>query len=287
MPARPSPACAITVGDIHIAFLPDGSIHLPPLPMFAAATQGLFDAHPEVLDEDGYLVMSLGAVLVERGGTRMLVDLGWGPTTFDLSAAGGQRRGRIIGGALLASLSERGLEPADIDLVVFSHLHADHIGWLLSDRADGPQLTFARARYLVTPQELAYWSDPSQQHQWGGPSAEQLAVLLRIAEPLVDGAALLDGVTVMLTAGHTPGHASFAVTSGAERAIVLGDTFHCPLELTHPELALRSDVDAAAGRAARRRLRDELADGAIAVGAHFAEHAISVPNNLVRNVTKR
>jgi glyoxylase-like metal-dependent hydrolase (beta-lactamase superfamily II) len=88
---------------------------------------------------------------------------------------------------------------------------------------------------------------------------------------LEDGAVLAPGVNVMLTPGHTPGHASFVISSGAERAIVLGDTIHCPLEISHPELALLSDVDPAAGRATRALLQRELDGGAIAVGCHFPD----------------
>jgi glyoxylase-like metal-dependent hydrolase (beta-lactamase superfamily II) len=272
--AQPSPACTLAVGAVRVTFIPDGSIHVPPVPMFAGGTPDLFDARPHLLDGDGYLVMSLGAVLVETARRRILIDLGWGPSTLDMSKLNaGTRRGRIIGGRLLDGLARQGLTTDDIDVVVFSHLHADHIGWLTTEGGPGHRLTFRRAAHRLSEPEWTYWSERAGEERWGGPSAVQLEALLTQLDPLEDGETLAEGLNVLLTPGHTPGHASFVVSSGTERAIVLGDTIHCPLEISHPELALLSDVDPVAGRAVRDRLRTELEAGAIAVGGHFSDLA--------------
>ena len=272
MTAREAPCSELTIGDVRLAFIPDGGIRLPPLPLYDGGTSELFDANPHVLDDNGMLVMSLGSLLIESHGTRILVDLGWGPTTeYIPSRPPAGARGKISGGQLLGNLAGRGLGPADIDMVVFSHLHADHIGWLATETASGPRLTFPRAEHRLAEAEWAYWSDPARGYRWGWPTPVQLALLGAHTTTLDDRAVLAPGVSVMLTPGHTPGHASFVVSSGTERAVILGDTIHCPVEISHPELALLSDVDPVAGRATRALLQRELDGGSVAVGCHFPD----------------
>jgi glyoxylase-like metal-dependent hydrolase (beta-lactamase superfamily II) len=270
--AREAPGSGLTLGDIRLAFVPDGSIRLPPVPLYDGGTSELFEASPHVLDDDGLLVMSMGSLLIESHGTRILVDLGWGlADTVIPSRAPGGPQGRIAGGQLLGNLARLGLGPGDIDMVVFSHLHADHVGWLVTDTPDGPRLTFPRAGHHLAEAEWRYWSDPARGYHWGWPTPVQLDLLGKNRCSLGDGAVLAPGVNVMLTPGHTPGHASFVISSGRERAVVLGDTIHCPIEISHPELALLSDVDPAAGRATRALLHRELDGGTIAVGCHFPD----------------
>jgi glyoxylase-like metal-dependent hydrolase (beta-lactamase superfamily II) len=272
MAAREAPRSGLILGGVRLAFVPDGSIRLPPVPLYDGGTRELFEANRHVLDADGLLVMSLGSLLIESGGTRILVDLAWGPSSQDIpSARAGGRHGRISGGLLLSNLARLGLGPGDIDLVVFSHLHADHIGWLTTETPHGPRLTFPRAGHCIAEVEWRYWSDPARGYRWGWPTAAQLELLSTRLSVLEDGAALAPGVSVMLTPGHTPGHASFVISGGAERAIVLGDTIHCPLEISHPELALLSDVDPVAARATRALLQRELDGGTVAVGCHFPD----------------
>ena len=272
MTAREAPCSALTLGDVRLAFVPDGDIRLPPVPLYDGGTKELFDANRHVLDAEGLLVMSLGSLLIESHGTRILVDLAWGPASEEVpSRRPGGARGRITGGLLLSNLARLGLGPGDIDMVVFSHLHADHVGWLATDTPGGPRLTFPRAEHRLAEAEWLYWSDPARGYRWGWPTAAQLELLGTRMSGLEDGAVLAPGVSVMLTPGHTPGHASFVISSGTERAVVLGDTIHCPLEISHPELALLSDVDPAAGRATRALLQRELDGGAVAVGCHFPD----------------
>ena len=272
MTALEAPCSGLMLGDIRLTFVPDGSIRLPPVPLYEGGTTELFEASPHVLDDDGLLVMSMGSLLVESHGARILVDLGWGTTGAIIpSQPPGGTEGRITGGLLLNNLARLGIGPGDIDMVVFSHLHADHVGWLVTDTPDGPQLTFPRAEHRLAEAEWRYWSDPARGYRWGWPTTVQLELLGKSRVALDDGAVLAPGVNVMLTPGHTPGHASFVISGGRERAVVLGDTIHCPIEISHPELALLSDVDPAAGRATRAMLHRELDSGAVAVGCHFPD----------------
>jgi glyoxylase-like metal-dependent hydrolase (beta-lactamase superfamily II) len=265
--------CEVLIGDIALTYIPDGSIQIPPMPMFEGGTQELFDANSHLLDDEGYLVMSLGSLLVETGDKRILIDLAWGPSSMDIaSITNGARRGHIVGGGLVEHLAERGLRPGDIDAVVFSHLHRDHVGWLVSETAGGPALTFDRADYFLAEPEWQFWSAPENEHRSGGPTRVQLEALADRVEPLEEGRSPAPGIDVLFTPGHTPGHTSFVISSGGERAVVLGDTIHCALEISHPELALLTDVDPALGAATRSRIQRELDQpDTVTVGSHFPD----------------
>lgn len=272
MPARAAATSGLALGDIRLTYLADGIILMPPQSFYAGDTTELFAAGGHVLDERGDLVMSLGSLLIETAGKRVLVDLAWGPSAVDVSElTGGRHRGRVSGGGLLGSLASAGLAPSDIDVVLLSHLHADHIGWLTTETAAGPALTFDRAEHLLAESEWQYWAG-SGTSRTAGPSEEQLSVLRDRFTPMADGSSPAPGITAMHTPGHTPGHCSFVVSSGSARAVVLGDTLHCPLEIAHPELDLLADVDPAAARATRDRLRQELAaPDTTTVGTHFPD----------------
>ena len=90
---------------------------------------------------------------------------------------------------------------------------------------------------------------------------------------MLDGESeVLPGMTIVPTPGHTPGHCSFLVASGRERAVVLGDAIHCPLQITHPEWNFVADANPEAAVAARERLLRELDEPATTVvGAHFPD----------------
>jgi glyoxylase-like metal-dependent hydrolase (beta-lactamase superfamily II) len=248
MTAQPIGISSMTVGDVRLTHLPDGYHRCDPVATFVGSTPADWDTHAHLLDERGRAVMTMGALLAELpGGERVLLDLGFGPRTLVLAELAME----FWGGRLLASLAAVGLQPHDIDLVVYSHLHADHVGWT-TDRLHG-SLTFGRARHVLARAEWDYWNEGAI----GGPDAADLAALQPSVE-LVDGELdVAPGIRIVPTPGHTPGHCSFLVESRRERAVVLGDAIHCPLQITHPEWAFSADVNPAAAhrraRSGRRR----------------------------------
>jgi len=266
MGATTAPLSTVAVGDLTITYLPDGASHLRPLAAYVGSDEQTWREQGHLLDDNGWLVMSVGALLVQDGRSNTLIDVGMGPHVQDVGeASGGLFEGDIGGGSLLVSLARVGLRPDDIDDVVFSHLHTDHVGWVET----GGAATFSRANYHVGADELAYWGASSAV---GGPTAAQLEVLARRLTLIAGDRTVLPGIDAVATPGHTPGHLSLVVSSGTERAVILGDMMHCPIEIGATELDFAFDVDPQLARETKRRIERELSKpDTVTVGAHFPD----------------
>lgn len=275
MPARSASFCALALGDIGITFVPDGTLCSTPATSFPGSPEQLWADNPHLLDEGGRVVMSLGALLVRTAGRLVLVDLAWGPSATHLGPSPEAATGFIEGGGLLANLARLGVSPDEVDAVVFSHLHRDHTGWIVDpagpDEHGRPRPTFPNAEHFLSEAEWSYWTT-TDAGVGPAPSPDQLAVLEQRCSFLGDGDAPVPGLEVVATPGHTPGHLSFVLSSGDERAIVLGDAVHCPIELLEPELSFIVDVDPALARRTKEHLARELLEpGTLAAGPHFPD----------------
>jgi glyoxylase-like metal-dependent hydrolase (beta-lactamase superfamily II) len=267
MSAISAPLSSVQIGDISITYLPDGIHHVRPLAQYDGADEAFWASRGHVLDEDGWLVMSIGSLLVRSGDRKVLIDLGFGPGSVDISdLTNGEHEGDLVGGDLLQSLAAVSLTPADIDAVLFTHLHPDHVGWV--DIADEP--TFPNASYFVGAKEWDYWLNGPEAGTPRAPAPTQQAQLAKRLSLMEDLETPVPGVTAVATPGHTPGHVSFVVSSGTSRAVVLGDMIHCPVEIGESELEFVFDVDPKLNRATKTRIERELArPDTVTVGAHF------------------
>ncbi|MER5520003.1 MBL fold metallo-hydrolase [Streptomyces sp. NPDC002763] len=268
---QPAKRSRISVGDTTITYLPDGFGAHNPDTLFPGVD---WTTRPGHLD-DGQLILTFGSFLIQAGGQRILVDLATGKIDVDVLGIA-----HLEGGALLKSLAAEGLSAADIDTVVYTHLHLDHVGWT-SDVAPLPGapaahapsgLTFARARHLMSEAEWRYWT--TREADLGGPDAEAvLKPLTGVVEFVAGGDTIAPGVTVEATPGHTPGHLAVVVRdpsgAGTEEVWIVGDIVHSPAQIADPGLAFASDV--APGQA--RQVRDRVLgrpDTVIAAG-HFTD----------------
>lgn len=275
-PAQPAPVQTIKVGDIAVTYLPDGEAHFVPSGMFPASHPEAWAEHVRWLDGDGRYVTTLGAFLIQTGDRKILVDLGLGVAELEIPDFATAKSGRF-----LDSLGSVNVAPAEIDTVVYTHLHSDHCGWTAGE--DG--LTFANAEHLVgATAELDFWR--------ANPDAPFAPPVESVLDPLEgqvtiasDGQTVAPGVTLRATPGHTPGHQSVIVSSGSERAVILGDVMHCPVQIVEPEWSVLFDIDAAMAKRTRDAMLDELegTDVAVACG-HFPEAAFG---RVVRGEGKR
>jgi glyoxylase-like metal-dependent hydrolase (beta-lactamase superfamily II) len=171
----------------------------------------------------------------------------------------------------MRGLSAHGLSLEDIDMVMCTHLHADHVGWntRLEDGRWVP--TFPRARYLFSEKELAYWS---KRHAMKSIPAVADSVLPIVAADRADlvasDHALDDHIRLMPTPGHTPDHFSVLLGRNVDSAVLTGDAIHSPLQARFPELSMFSDFGADEAARTRRALLERFCDtDTLCCTAHF------------------
>lgn len=253
---------SLQLGATKVSYVPDGAVRLRPRELFPETTSEVWDTHPEFLDECGSLVASIGGLLVENGERALLIDAGFGPRSWPPAPDG--PRGAIHGGALLDSLARLGRTPGEIEAVAMTHLHPDHTGWAWHSAPGTDRPAFAHADYLVPEPEWAARNDLLD--------AQEIAGLAPYVRGVAEGQEIFPGVRMRITAGHSPGHAEYVISSGGQRLIAFGDAMHSPIQVTYPAWTSVFDHDPVRSADHRRRLIDELAaPGTVGFGIHFAD----------------
>ena len=208
-------------------------------------------------------------VVLNTGGKLVLIDTGTGEANFAISKG--------TAGQFTNNLTAAGLSPAAIDTVIISHYHGDHMNGLL--KADN-SLAFPNAEILVPAKEHYYWMDDGEMSRAPKGRIEGLFkncrrvfsgdVLKRLRTYEWDKE-VVPGVTAFGTPGHSPGHTSLLVSSGASKVYVQGDVTHVPyLFARNPGWHAFYDQDAAMAEATRRKVYDMLvADKMMVQGFHY------------------
>ena len=246
------------IGELHLHPVSDGTFVARPAYF---GPQVPPSAHPELFDRHGEAWLPLGCFLVRSGDRLVLVDTGEGPDSDELPHGM-----RIVGGQLLTGLRALGVTPADITDVICTHLHSDHVGWLFDLAA---QPVFARA--------TVWYGAGDDAHFVHGPGRMREHVRRGFTDggrirPTDRDTVVAPGVTAVLAPGHTPGHLCVVLSSGRERALLLGDAVTCPVQLDEASWHSMGDVDPALADRTRQRLWRELENpGIVGVGSHFPE----------------
>ena len=175
-------------------------------------------------------------------------------------------------GDLPDSLAALGVRADDVTDVIFTHLHFDHIGWASADGAP----FFPNATYRCAAADLDYFLAGPDEEQftsalfYAATARERLAPVLDRIETWAADRALLPGIDVRLAPGHTPGSSVIVLSDGNERALLLGDMVHCPLELMDDDFNLLADHDQELANRVREAYARELeGTGTLAAAAHF------------------
>lgn len=145
-----------------------------------------------------------------------------------------------------AALAAAGISPDQVDVVVLTHMHGDHIGGLMG--ADGTTPTFPNARYVTGALEHNHWSAAGNEgfDKTVKPLNDRITLL-------DDGGGVVSGITAMLAAGHTPGHMIYQVESDGQRLAITADTAnHYVFSLQFPDWEVRFDADKSAAAATRK-----------------------------------
>lgn len=187
--------------------------------------------------------------LVETGQEKILFDTGLGK------------------GGIQAALAEVGLTPQDIDVVVLTHMHPDHIGGLTTDGAE----TFANARYVTGRKEYDFWSGMEAGNRVGDMVASKVTPFAEKLSFLEDEGSVASGISALSSFGHTPGHMCYHLESEGQRLVLTADLAnHYVWSFAHPEWEIKFDMDKSAATAARRKILGMLAADRVAmIGYHM------------------
>jgi glyoxylase-like metal-dependent hydrolase (beta-lactamase superfamily II) len=255
----------IKIGEVEVTSLIDGALELE-LQLFPQAEAAREEAEALLRKAGRPKAGTPGAIngfVVNTGEKLFLVDTGAG-AFFGPQA-----------GWLEENLKAAGYEPRQVDAVILTHMHPDHIGGLFS--GDGTPL-FPEAQVLVSEADFAFWTDETRGAQ-APDSAKPFFQLAAAAgqaygkriEKFADGFEPASGLTLMSAAGHTPGHSMLRISSGGESLLIWGDIIHAgALQFARPEWAIAFDTDQDQAIATRRKVLDMAAgEELIVAGGHL------------------
>lgn len=240
----------IVVGEITVTYLPDGYVQLDPYKWFGLSSDDpLYSHNTRLISSEGYLIGSIGSLLVTNGDSSLLIDAGYGPRVLP-AARSHPALGAMYGG----NLKEFQSTLQKVDSVAFTHLHDDHSGWLDTNtdigRSLGSKPHFASKSELLT-------------------SRRSLSKRWNVVE---SGTEFFPGVTALATPGHTQGHMSYLIESNGEKLLCFGDVMHSPLQVEHQYLNSCFEIAPQDSVASRNSVIDFLADtGSIGAGMHFGD----------------
>ena len=264
----------VTVGNVEIIAVLD---MVPP----PRAPEGMF---PDVSPADwapyqdnlegGQVQLYYGVWVVRSQGLTILVDTGMGPGPHP-------DRGNLTGN-LYEELWPI-LTPADpanntnvsasdeVDIVLHTHLHPDHVGWNVRYSGGMPAPYFRRARYLVPRLDWEHFTKPEVLEVQPHIKTQVLPLEKLRKMDLIDGEyKVTDEITTLPTPGHTPGHQVILISSQGEKAMVVGDVLHNKTQIQEPSWTAGVDTDKEASRRSRAALLDRAEnEGYIVAAGHF------------------
>jgi glyoxylase-like metal-dependent hydrolase (beta-lactamase superfamily II) len=254
----------LRVGDVEIMALSDGLLEFDLCNFFPTIAHEHWRPYESYLTDEHKVRFNLGSYLIRSDGRSILVDTGLGPKPADAPD--------VPWGRLLHDFEANALRPEQVDMVVLTHLHRDHVGWNLRAQAGQYVPTFPNARYWMSAKdwEVCHRPDVQPERFPNAPSCVWPLAELGLVELMQGEHPLTRELTAVPTPGHTPGHMSILITSGGERALVLGDAAHNPAQVEEPDWVSRADMDPDLTRQTRRALIDRLEREKITVAAgHF------------------
>ncbi|HEY8123322.1 MAG TPA: MBL fold metallo-hydrolase [Myxococcota bacterium] len=222
---------------------------------------------PHFATDDGQVVMSIHALLIESQGQRIIVDTCVG-NDKNLTIPNWNKRQ----GPFLADIAAAGFPASSIDTVLCTHLHVDHVGWNTKLENGKWVPTFENARYLWNRAEYEHWSK-NEQSGYGAVVQESVLPVFEAGrvDLVTPDHVVTNEVRLEPTHGHTPGHVSVHITSRGEEAVITGDLMHHPAQCAHPEWRSSADSDGAQAEQTRREFLARYADRPVLViGTHFA-----------------
>jgi glyoxylase-like metal-dependent hydrolase (beta-lactamase superfamily II) len=253
------------LGDDEITVIHDGARTFPMPDIFVknvSKDEALAAAEAAYMPK-GMVTVPFNPTVVNTGSKLVLIDSGYGPNV-----------GPTVG-LLPANLAAAGIDPKQIDIVVLSHLHPDHVNGIRT--ADG-SLAFPQAEIKVPTLDWAFWADEGNMSRAQGFMVDYFKNFHRVFDSIKDKVTKYDfgqevgpGISALDARGHTPGHTSFAVASGSAKVLIQSDITNIPeLFLRHPDWQVMFDIDPQQAAATRHKFYDmAAAEKATIIGFHF------------------
>jgi glyoxylase-like metal-dependent hydrolase (beta-lactamase superfamily II) len=255
----------LKVGDLEVTALYDGTGVFDP--HWLHGTKATMDGVVKGLHEDPHLLdVAVTGFLVKTGKQLILVDAGAG------AWFGGGALGRLPG-----SLRSAGYTPEEVDIVLVTHLHSDHVGGLTTQDGKG---VFPNAEVYVAKAESDFWLSP----EIAAKAPKDVQPFFQAAQaitapyikagkwhPFSGSETIVDGMQLVPLPGHTPGHTGYQFSSKGQKILFWGDTIHAQsVQLQHPEVTVVFDIDPTAAAATRNELLSKLSrEDVVIAGPHM------------------
>ncbi len=230
---------------------------------------------PHFVSPAGHLSLSIHTLIVETPEAKLVVDTCIGNDRnvepYDVMS--------MMSTTYLDDMRALGYRPEDIDYVLCTHLHFDHVGW--NTRLENGRWvpTFPKAKYLMSQRDLDLFGSVSEHEKDDFLQIQRrtyqdalLPILdAGLARPIEGPAKVCEGVCLVPSPGHSPGHCSVLLESNGEQALITGDFLHHPIQCWDPQLSSDADHDTPAAIVTRKRMFEEYADRPVLIiGTHFA-----------------
>lgn len=255
----------VRAGQYEVTAYSDAHLEGPPQQRFPDVPPGVWT--PDLLTANGKLRLNVGCFLIKGGRKTVLVDCGIGPDPGN--RFGGAR------GVLGQDLQREGVRMEDIDIVLFTHLHADHVGWSVRLENGAIRPAFPRATYLAPRADFETLSRPEFLANPRYAHMQEAIIPLRrlgLVELIDGGHQVAPEVRTWHTPGHTPGHMAVVIGEGKGHVVLLGDVLHHPVQVTHTEWCHSADIEPTLSRKTRAEVVERLArEQTVIAGAHLPD----------------
>ncbi len=274
--SAPGPAAPITLGEVTISRVVEiGRSSFPTSSMLPESTPEAIAKHhhwlrPHFFDEAvGDLGSRIQTFVVRTPERAVIIDTGVGND----KPRDGSPAWHLRQGSYLADLAAVGVTPEDVDLVLCTHLHIDHVGWNTRLVAGRWRPTFPNARYIFAGEEFEFWKHESRK-----PGSNEPCIADSVLPVADAGQALLVAGNHVVdeylrfepSPGHTPGHVFVRLRTSAGEAVFSGDVMHRTVQVAEPQWNSRFCQDPVRARAAREDFVARHADsGVLVLAAHF------------------
>ncbi len=258
----------VTVGNVEIISLSDGILEFDLCNFFPNhKSDDEWQGYRQHLVDGHKVRFNLASYLIRSEGRTILVDTGMGARPADAP--------ETPWGELMNDFEAHGLRTDEIDMVVMTHLHRDHVGWNLAPpkEAGGRYTpTFPNARYWFSAKDWEACHDPDIMPARFPNAPDTVWPLedLGLIEFMDGEHVLTSELTAFPSPGHTPGHMSIMVSSQGQRAIILGDAIHNQAQVNETDWESRADMDPVQTRITRRSLMERLeSEDILGIIGHF------------------